>query len=54
MVARVTTVSYGGFIVSPLFVVTLHRWMTLPAALACLGLLVVPLLAAAVLMRPAE
>ncbi|GGR51205.1 hypothetical protein GCM10010168_82480 [Actinoplanes ianthinogenes] len=49
LVARVTTVSYAGFVVSPLLVSALHRWLTLPAALACLGLLTAPLLAAATL-----
>ncbi|MEH1123219.1 MFS transporter [Micromonospora sp. CPCC 206061] len=51
LVALVTTTSYGGFVASPLFVATLNRWLSLPAAVACLGLLTVPLLAAAVFGR---
>ncbi|MEU4214864.1 MFS transporter [Actinoplanes sp. NPDC026623] len=47
LVARVTTASYSGFVVSPLLVSLLHRWLALPAALACLALFTLPLLAAA-------
>lgn len=47
LVARVTTISYAGFVASPLLVALLHRWLSLPVAFASLGLLTVPLLVAA-------
>jgi MFS family permease len=45
-VATVTSVSYSGFVASPLIVAMLSNWVRLPAAVALLGLLAVPLLAA--------
>jgi hypothetical protein len=51
LVWGVSTISYTGFVVSPLLVAGLSRWLGLPAALAALGLLGVPLLAAFVLRR---
>ncbi len=51
LVARVTTISYGGFVASPLLVSLLHQWWSLPVAFACLGLLTVPLLVAGGLWR---
>ncbi|WP_084963268.1 MFS transporter [Thermoactinospora rubra] len=44
LVSAVSTVSYTGFVVSPLLVAALSAWLTLPWALAALGLLAVPLL----------
>jgi hypothetical protein len=53
-VSVVTTVSYAGFVASPLIVAGLTTWMTLPSAMACLGVLVLPLLAAACAGRSGE
>ncbi|MGR6916001.1 MFS transporter [[Actinomadura] parvosata] len=47
MVWGVSTISYTGFVVSPLLVAGLSGWIGLPAALAALGLLGLPLLARA-------
>lgn len=44
LVSAVSTVSYAGFVVSPLLVAGLSATFTLPVALALLGLLAVPLL----------
>ncbi|SPL90207.1 unnamed protein product [[Actinomadura] parvosata subsp. kistnae] len=51
MVWGVSTISYTGFVVSPLLVAGLSGWIGLPAALAALGLLGLPLLARAVAPR---
>jgi len=45
LVWGVSTISYTGFVVSPLLVAGLSGWLGLPAALAALGLLGLPLLA---------
>nr|WP_055506149.1 MFS transporter [Nonomuraea pusilla] len=45
LVWGVSTVSYTGFVVSPLLVAGLSAWIGLPAALAALGLLALPLVA---------
>ncbi len=47
-VATATTTSYAGFVGSPLLVAGLSAATTLPTAVACLGMLAVPLLGAAV------
>ncbi|MEU6720117.1 MFS transporter [Nonomuraea sp. NPDC046802] len=44
LVWGVSTISYTGFVVSPLLVAGLSGWLGLPAALAALGLLGLPLL----------
>ncbi|TYB54523.1 MFS transporter [Nonomuraea sp. PA05] len=51
MVWGVSTISYTGFVVSPLLVAGLSGWLGLPAALAALGLLGLPLLARAAIQR---
>lgn len=51
VVSVVTTTSYAGFVGSPLIVAGLTAWMTLPSAMACLGLLALPLLVVAVALR---
>ncbi|MGW4795299.1 MFS transporter [Nonomuraea sp. NPDC004297] len=51
MVWGVSTISYTGFVVSPLLVAGLSGWLGLPAALAALGLLAVPLVARSVAER---
>lgn len=48
VVAVATTTSYSGFLVSPLMVATLTGFTALPGAVACLGVLALPLLGAAV------
>ncbi|UBU10989.1 MFS transporter [Nonomuraea gerenzanensis] len=54
MVWGVSTISYTGFVISPLLVAGLSGWLGLPAALAALGLLGLPLLVrAAAGRRPA-
>ncbi|MEV5343758.1 MFS transporter [Streptomyces sp. NPDC052676] len=50
-VSVVSAVSYGAFLVSPLLVGSLTRWVSLPVALACLSSMAVPLLAAALAAR---
>ncbi|MFI7615177.1 MFS transporter [Nonomuraea terrae] len=45
LVWGVSTISYTGFVVSPLLVAGLSGWLGLPAALAVLGLLGLPLVA---------
>ncbi|SDK73253.1 MFS transporter [Nonomuraea jiangxiensis] len=45
LVWGVSTISYTGFVVSPLLVAGLSGWLGLPAALAALGLLGLPLVA---------
>jgi hypothetical protein len=50
-VSVVSAVSYVAFLVSPLLVGSLTRWVSLPVALACLAFMAVPLLAAAVAAR---
>ena len=45
-VATATTTSYAGFVGSPLLVAGLSASASLPTAVACLGLLVLPLLTA--------
>ncbi|GAA2216553.1 MFS transporter [Nonomuraea monospora] len=52
MVWGVSTISYTGFVVSPLLVAGLSGWLGLPAALAALGLLGLPLLVRAAIERP--
>lgn len=52
LVSGVSAISYTGFVVSPLLVAALAAWLGLPAALACLGLLALPLLAMAAFVRP--
>ncbi|MFG1705960.1 MFS transporter [Nonomuraea sp. M3C6] len=52
MVWGVSTISYTGFVVSPLLVAGLSNWLGLPAALAALGFLGLPLLARVALRRP--
>ncbi len=47
LVSVASAVSYGGFLVSPVFVGTLTRWVSLPFALASLAVMAVPLLVAA-------
>ncbi|GIH24486.1 hypothetical protein Aph01nite_27960 [Acrocarpospora phusangensis] len=47
VVTTVSTVSYAGFVASPLAVAALTTGLALPAALACLGVLGLPLLLAA-------
>jgi MFS family permease len=46
LVPMVTTIYYAGFVVSPMLVGTLTVWVGLPVALACLGLLALPVVAA--------
>jgi hypothetical protein len=48
MVAVVTTTSYSGFLLSPLLVAGLSGFTALPGAVACLGVLALPLLGAAI------
>ncbi|QIJ60851.1 MFS transporter [Streptomyces sp. JB150] len=50
-VSVVSAVSYVAFLVSPLFVGSLTRWVSLPVTLACLSSAAVPLLAAAAVAR---
>ncbi|NUT39454.1 MAG: MFS transporter, partial [Thermoactinospora sp.] len=45
LVWGVSTLSYTGFVVSPLLVAGLTAWLGLPGALAALGLLGLPLIA---------
>ncbi|MFI7130505.1 hypothetical protein ACIBQ1_32785 [Nonomuraea sp. NPDC050153] len=45
LVWGVSTISYAGFVISPLLVAALSGWLGLPAALALLGLLGLPLVA---------
>ncbi|MGI5288261.1 hypothetical protein ACQEVF_33670 [Nonomuraea polychroma] len=45
LVWGVSTISYTGFVVSPLLVAGLSGWLGLPVALAALGLLGLPLVA---------
>ncbi|MGP4097342.1 MFS transporter [Nonomuraea sp. KM90] len=52
MVWGVSTISYTGFVVSPLLVAGLSGWLGLPAALGALGLLGLPLLARFAVERP--
>jgi fucose permease len=47
-VSVVSAVSYGAFLISPLLVGSLTNWMSLPGALACLAVMALPLLGAAV------
>ncbi|MGN9845611.1 MFS transporter [Nonomuraea sp. H19] len=51
LVWGVSTISYTGFVISPLFVAGLSGWLGLPAALAALGLLGLPLVARFALRR---
>ncbi|MEU7002976.1 hypothetical protein [Nonomuraea sp. NPDC046570] len=44
LVSAISTISYTGFVISPLLVAALSAWLTLPTALAALGLLAIPLL----------
>ena len=50
-VATATTTSYAGFVTSPLLVAGLSAAATLPTAVACLGLLALPLLTASLAGR---
>ncbi len=52
LVSGVSAISYTGFVASPLLVAALAAWLGLPGALACLGLLALPLLVMAALTRP--
>ncbi|PZG03268.1 hypothetical protein C1J01_46220 [Nonomuraea aridisoli] len=52
LVWGVSTISYTGFVVSPLLVAGLSGWLGLPAALAVLGLLGLPLVARFLAERP--
>ncbi|MGW6496364.1 MFS transporter [Nonomuraea angiospora] len=45
LVWGVSTISYAGFVISPLLVAALSGWLGLPSALALLGLLGLPLVA---------
>ncbi|MBF8187399.1 MFS transporter [Nonomuraea sp. K274] len=51
LVWGVSTISYTGFVVSPLLVAWLSGWLGLPAALAALGFLGLPLVARFLLRR---
>ncbi|WP_049574031.1 MFS transporter [Nonomuraea sp. SBT364] len=51
LVSALSAISYTGFVVSPLLVAVLAAWLGLPAALAALGLLAVPLVVTAVSRR---
>ncbi|NBF00572.1 hypothetical protein GUY59_46720, partial [Nonomuraea sp. K271] len=48
----VSTISYTGFMVSPLLVAGLSGWLGLPAAMAALGLLGLPLAGRLLLRGP--
>ncbi|MDF2708916.1 MAG: hypothetical protein K0R62_4568, partial [Nonomuraea muscovyensis] len=50
LVSAVSAISYTAFVASPVLVGALAAWQGLPAALALLGLLALPLLARA--LRP--
>lgn len=52
LVSGVSAISYTGFVASPLLVAALAAWLGLSGALACLGLLALPLLVMAALTRP--
>ena len=47
LVSVASAVSYGAFLISPVYVGTLTRWASLPVALASLAVMAVPLLASA-------
>ncbi|MGW0480011.1 MFS transporter [Nonomuraea sp. NPDC003214] len=53
-VSALSAISYTGFVVSPLLMAALAAWLGLPAALAAIGLLALPLVVLAVASRGPE